>query len=133
MICGTPGSMVHFYSKFCDISFTTTITSLVSCANETYPALLKTLQKHLATSLSHPRVETAPGPQILRYRRRGLFDNETVKSSPSPLPIAEKDIAQALKDILAKIPQNLKDCCGGSGLSKCKWGETMKPFILSFP
>ncbi|KAJ7359115.1 hypothetical protein DFH08DRAFT_403721 [Mycena albidolilacea] len=131
MICGTPGSMVHFYSKFRNISFATTTTSLVSCANETYPALLKTLQKLVATSLSQPRVETAPGPQILRYRRRGLFDNEN--ETPSPSLIAQKDIGLKLRRILADIPEKLKGCCGGSDLPLCNWGETMKPFILSFP
>ncbi|KAJ7266878.1 hypothetical protein B0H12DRAFT_1320881 [Mycena haematopus] len=127
IVCGTPGSMVHFYGKFTRISHNTTKASLVSCAAPDSDSYLA-LEKHV-TALSRPRQETAPGPQILRYRRQfDIFGHE-----PSVSPIAQNDIAPILQRILAQIPFELEKSCGGPGIPSCLWTKQMKEYILSFP
>ncbi|KAF7325344.1 hypothetical protein MVEN_02635100 [Mycena venus] len=128
IICGTPGSMVHFYSIFVSIAYNTTCSSFMSCADpnsESYRAL----EKRVTTHMPESRLQTGSGPQILRYRRPSVIEDE----KPAASPIARKDIRSALTHILAKFPEALAECCGGSDLSSCTWAREMKTHILSYP
>ncbi|KAF7360488.1 hypothetical protein MVEN_00779500 [Mycena venus] len=128
IVCGTPGSMVHFYSIFVSIAHNTTCSSLMSCADpnsESYRAL----EKRVTTHMSESRLQTGPGPQILRYRRPSVFEDE----KPAASPITKKDIEPALTRILAKFPEVLVKCCGGSDLPSCTWARQMHALILSYP
>ncbi|KAJ6495304.1 hypothetical protein C8R45DRAFT_166761 [Mycena sanguinolenta] len=128
MVCGTPGSMVHFYDDFARISFAATNASLMSSAapdSDSYLALEKRV-----TTLSRPRLGTAPGPRILRYRR--LFDilgNDELSASP----VAQNNVALSLRSIVAKLPDELEKSCGGPDIPRCLWEKPMKEYILSFP
>jgi hypothetical protein len=78
-----------------------------------------------------PRFEAEP-PQILRYRRSIIFDDE-----PSVSHIAQKknDVEAILESALKKekICMALQNSCGGEGRKSCSWEEEMKEYILRFP
>jgi len=128
MVCGTPGSIVHFYSIFCGIAFNTTYASLMSSADP-HSEAYRTLEKRVTTHLPESRLETGPGPHILRYRRLAISEND----KPSPSSIATKDVGSVLKRALAKVPEVLEECCGGRNLPSCTWEKQMKALILSYP
>jgi hypothetical protein len=76
--------------------------------------------------------EAEPGPQILRYRRSIIFDDE-----PSVSHIAQKknDVKAILKSVLEKekICMALQNSCGGKGRKSCSWEKETKEYILGFP
>ncbi|KAJ6595643.1 hypothetical protein DFH09DRAFT_144222 [Mycena vulgaris] len=127
VVCGTPGSIVHFFSIFSQIAHNTTVDSLMSSVSPRSPSYLA-LEKSV---VAHKRtLETGPGPQILRFRRSLLFTND----APSVSPIAnQEDIVPVLRNILEQIPMALEDCCGGSDIPLCRWEKKMKTLILSYP
>ncbi|KAJ7485544.1 hypothetical protein FB451DRAFT_1083002 [Mycena latifolia] len=127
VVCGTPGSIVHFYSTFTQIAYNTTLDSLLSCVSP-HSASYRAFEKGVAAHLGE--LETGPGPQILRFRRSLLFaDNE-----PSVSPIAnQENFVPILRGMLEQIPMALEDCCGGSDLPLCIWETKMKALILSYP
>jgi uncharacterized Zn finger protein len=124
-VCGTPGSLVHFYGKLRFIAF-----------NQT---------RHLLKELSAPgsdtynQVERAVLNHANKKRRQG---NTTRLSWRNTLPIPtkrEEDVKAQLKETMSNIPIWLEQVCGGSGygdvngLPECSWETLMKDYILTFP
>ncbi|KAJ7691769.1 hypothetical protein B0H17DRAFT_1010882 [Mycena rosella] len=127
VVCGTPGSIVHFFSTFSQIGYNTTSDSLMSCVSPhsaSYSALEKSVAAHL------PKSEMGPGPQILRFRRSLVFAND----EPSVSSIANREnFVSVLRSILEQIPMALEDCCGGLDRPLCLWERALKTLILSYP
>ncbi|KAJ7126149.1 hypothetical protein C8R44DRAFT_702528 [Mycena epipterygia] len=123
VVCGTPGSIVHFYSIFCEIAHNTTAQSLASSVSPP-SASYRALEDRVAAQMPQPRLG-GPGPQNLRYRRSTVFPGDKPSVSPSFVP--------DLRNILDQIPIVLTDCCGGPGLPLCTWEKKMKALILSYP
>jgi hypothetical protein len=128
VVCGTPGSIVHFYSTFCQIAYNTSSDSLMSSVSPS-SASYRALENNVAAHM--PKLEMGPGPQILRFRRSILFaGDETASVSPVN---TEENFVPVLRSILDQIPAVLEDCCGGPDLSLCRWESKMKALILSYP
>ncbi|KAK7012669.1 hypothetical protein R3P38DRAFT_3017141 [Favolaschia claudopus] len=128
IVCGTPGSIVHFYSMWYHISYNTTVASFSSCADPR-STQYKTLQKRILAHLPKSKTETGPGPQVLRSRRSGVSDHDEASTSL----ILEEHVGSSLKHILARFPQRLEECCGGAKIPSCIWEKQMKKLVLSFP
>lgn len=112
VVCGTPGSLVHFYSKLRFIAFNATKHMLEESARDAYNNIG-------GAALANQHRSTARMSRISRtmFKKR---DDDT-------------------KQILLSIASLLEKICGGTGtgttngLPDCSWEKGMKAFILSFP
>ncbi|PSR79163.1 hypothetical protein PHLCEN_2v7134 [Hermanssonia centrifuga] len=128
VVCGTPGSLVHFYGKLRYIAFNQTkhiLQSLATPGSDTYQQV-------------EQDVLNAANANMKRMSRIYAHANP-YGTTPMFLKKREDDIKTNLKRILAKIPSLMERTCGGSGdgetngLSDCSWEDPMKAYILSFP
>ena len=103
VVCGTPGSLVHFYSKLCSLVFDCIqdyVQSLLSPDSRTYQEVEKSILADACPMNKNEKIS---------YTRR----MQTIfKQFSSRLETA---------------------CGGADKLSKCSWENEMKSFILSFP
>ncbi|KAI0783757.1 hypothetical protein C8Q75DRAFT_418641 [Abortiporus biennis] len=130
IVCGTPGSLVHFYTKLRYIAF-----------NQT---------RHLLKELATPGTESYQEVEdnvLAAARASDDGENEKRKRSGSRFwkrdverrDVDEQDIKRKLKNVLSGSGGILEAVCGGSGsgetngLSKCSWEDAMKDYILTFP
>lgn len=117
VVCGTPGSLVHFYGKLKSIVYEETSKMLVTLASpgsESYNAVEKAVVAD-ADPGGHRR------RMVGRYGRAGV-------------PITKRaDGAQAkLKEIMKEMASLLEKACGENQVA-CSWEGIMKSYILSFP
>jgi hypothetical protein len=148
VVCGTPGSLVHFYGKLRQIAFNETremLRELSKPEGSVFKQILKGVKADEKRKARKPRMirvygripgdgtpdatskQAAPG-SVRKYRlKQRDDDNQTDDSSA------------ILKKILDQIPRRLEEECGGTGkdgldgLGRCSWEEPMKEFILSYP
>ncbi|EGO29849.1 hypothetical protein SERLADRAFT_365854 [Serpula lacrymans var. lacrymans S7.9] len=117
VVCGTPGSLVHFYSTLQNIVFDTVNGFLV---NNTKPnSDVYNEIKKAVTAGSSTSSRRALGPPARPY-------------PPSIRPRAGT-IDKSLQSIFKGLPHLLQQDCGGPGLPNCSWETYMKKFILSYP
>ncbi|PFH48712.1 hypothetical protein AMATHDRAFT_86940 [Amanita thiersii Skay4041] len=127
VVCGTPGSMVHFFPKLRYIAFNATrqvLRELGAPGSESYKQVEEAILRDV-------RLDTCPSPlnrRALRFARRGFpcsgQEGELTK------------IQEALRRLFKRIGELLKSECGGLGegrLRECSWEEGMKRLILSYP
>ncbi|KAI0322931.1 hypothetical protein OF83DRAFT_1160942 [Amylostereum chailletii] len=130
VVCGTPGSLVHFYPKLRYIAYNQTL------------SILKTLTS--PGSSSYQEVEKAVVRAAGKKERRRLARSEdgglhAMSKSASSLRRREEDVKKQLREIVERIPAQLEKTCGGratddaNALPECSWEETMKEYILTFP
>jgi hypothetical protein len=116
VVCGTPGSLVHFYGKLRSIAYNETSEMLVKLASpdsDSYKAVEKAV---LADA------DTDSGAH---ERRRYL---------PAGVPMSRRadSVQDGLKEIMKGIGNLLDEVCG-EGQAACSWEVAMKAYILSFP
>lgn len=116
VVCGTPGSMVHFFPKLTQIVFhqvSGQVTNLTSPGTKVYQQVKKMVladaQKTRGRALS--RI-----PRSAKLQARGTT-------------ATEKQFRAIMKD----FPTLMLAACGGSDLSQCCWETYMKTFILKYP
>ncbi|KAH6897910.1 hypothetical protein BKA70DRAFT_1406607 [Coprinopsis sp. MPI-PUGE-AT-0042] len=142
VVCGTPGSMVHFYPRLRYIAFNSTW-HLLHDLTRTGSTVFKQVQKRIEEG------QAAAG----QPKRRGVDDN---RFSPLAsrgrsilsrvLPAEDLSVekrashnAQVLEGIFQRIRPSLEQICGGTGTGKtnglpyCSWEQEMKEYILTFP
>ncbi|KAF8842957.1 hypothetical protein BDN67DRAFT_965130 [Paxillus ammoniavirescens] len=115
-VCGTPGSLVHFYGILETIVFNQTcglLTNLTSPGSKSYKQVQAMV---LADASKGQRRALSKVSRFARVRSRG-----TTK--------AQKD----LRDIMKGFPAMMMNACGDHGLSQCSWETDMKRFILKYP
>ena len=146
VVCGTPGSMVHFYSTLRYIAFNSTKTTLESLAtpgNEAYEKVdaqvreAQGVRKRSSVATRGMSGIGALGNQDI-YKRvlskllRFSNDSPTLQSSPS-------NSSPTLASILSEFDDRFVAACGGNArdstdaLPECSWEPEMKSYILSFP
>ncbi|KAI0085897.1 hypothetical protein BDY19DRAFT_963563 [Irpex rosettiformis] len=126
LVCGTPGSLVHFYSKLRYIAF-----------NQT---------RHLLKDLSTPGSDTYNQVEraVIRRENRKTRKRTTVNRSgfstvALPTKRSEDEVKKKLKNVMRNVPTWIEQVCGGSGsgdtndLPQCNWEREMKEYILTFP
>jgi hypothetical protein len=124
VVCGTPGSMVHFYSVLKDIVYNTTRTILVKAAADVYekgcPIKGKGLKSREDAAIDAGRLSR------LRFgTTNGALQETTKREAVHCLDRSEME-----KD----LEESLDRTCGGieNGLPRCSWTKDMKAFILTF-
>lgn len=126
VVCGTPGSLVHFYSKLRYIAY-----------NQT-SHFLKTLST--PGSKTYDKVEQLVLSANSRDRRATRLYERTAPYGTASITMAKRDhdVKAQLKETLAKVAPMLLELCGGTdgetnGLRYCSWEQEMKSYILTFP
>jgi hypothetical protein len=129
-VCGTPGSLVHFYSKFCSLAFD----AIVHLFDEIIEPSSAAYQKCEASVIS--ATSSAKNRQrMVRFMREadwvakprvGFYKGKNVKKR------AREDIRDKLQTILRQFSSKMKSICGDE-LRYCSWEAEFKQYILSFP
>ncbi|KAG2038351.1 hypothetical protein BDR03DRAFT_1091205 [Suillus americanus] len=121
-VCGTPGSMVHFYPTLIKIVFDGTVSLL---ANLTAPGSkpYNQLQQMVMADVNEGQKKRMENlSRIMPLRSRAAIQARSAHS-----------IQQGLKKIMKELRPTMLETCGGSNLSFCSWEQPMKEFILQYP
>ncbi|KAG1748317.1 uncharacterized protein EDB91DRAFT_1079301 [Suillus paluster] len=121
-VCGTPGSMVHFYPTLINIIFND-ITSLL--VNHTTPGCKQynqVQQMVMADVNKGQRKRMENLSRIMPLRSHAAIEARTTQKSQ-----------QGLKKIMKGMRSTMSQTCGGPNLTLCSWDQSMKEFILQFP
>ena len=155
VVCGTPGSLVHFYSTLRYIAYNDTrnlLEKLVAPNSET-SKMMQVIFEDAKESYSRFSRRWPDYDPI--YTEAGLeYHRQNSSHSHSTKPLVRDDVAANLRrknmkrvstasdpelqDVLDEIGTLLLDMCGGNavssggGLPKCSWEEAMKSYILTF-
>ena len=127
VVCGTPGSLVHFYAKLRYIAYNATSHLLRTLADPASDTAKQVEQAVLDAAHQNAR-------RMLRvYARAAPYG-----ASPFALRKREEDTRAKLRAIMAKAAPLLLEFCGGAngatnGLPFCSWEDAMKGYILTFP
>ena len=139
VVCGTPGSIVHFYSKFRSLAFDATV-HLFDEITEPSSAAYQKFEKGVISATSSG-FSSGNRQRVVRFMREadwsakpwvGFDKNKNIK-------YRAEDIRERLQMILRQFPSKLKAICGGNGagdsneLRSCSWEAEFKQYILSFP
>ena len=160
VVCGTPGSLVHFYSTLRFIAYNDTkslledivmpdgdtfekIQDAVENAEDSYNRLLRrwpnAYPAFATVGLSHHRRNYTFSDR--KYERSHLEDDIIAKRTVKKTAYTKRSSAVSksdLESILDQIGSLLLDACGGNptnmtgGLPDCSWEDAMKAYILSF-
>ncbi|KAJ7064927.1 hypothetical protein C8F01DRAFT_781041 [Mycena amicta] len=117
VICGTPGSMVHFYDLLCAAVHNSTLKSI----SESFDQHSDSFQAILVAVLGLVNNQGAAERRDLRFRRFAAV-------APS-----KSEVISVLRSKMNQSGEMLERACGGPGRPSCRWEKDMKPFILSFP
>lgn len=142
VICGTPGSLVHFFPSLRFIAFNYTrgtLQRLCSPGNDAYERAERSV------------IQTAAGPRGHEGERRRVpwFEyaiaragGELVQGRNLSYVYArrrEEGVKKRFEEIMKQAPILLEQACGGhpsddeDALPKCSWEKLMKQYILNFP
>lgn len=127
VVCGTPGSLVHFYSKLRYIAYNQTrslLHELSTPGSNTYQEFERNILEANGKTRRNIRI----------YARATTYG-----TVPLFLTKREEDLKTKLRMTMAKVDNWLEQVCGGNGagttnhLPECSWEANMKQYILSFP
>jgi hypothetical protein len=133
VICGTPGSIVHFYSKFRSLAFDATVHLFDEIIQPSSAAYQKFEASVISATSSSPSQEKRQ--RMVRFMREadrvakpriGFYNGKNIEKR------APKDTRDELQAIVRQFPSEMKSVCGDD-LSSCSWEAEFKKFILSFP
>ncbi|KAG9313490.1 hypothetical protein JVU11DRAFT_5815 [Chiua virens] len=113
VVCGTPGSMVHFFPKLTQIAFDQVsgkLTNLTSPKSKAY----QQLKKMVLSDAQKMEPRSTSRSATLKARRTATTEKK-------------------LRAIMKTFPTMMMSACGGSNLAQCCWEEYMKKFILQYP
>lgn len=129
VVCGTPGSLVHFYPKLRYIAYNQTRHILGGLASPGSDAYSQVEQAVVDAANGGGRTRRALGV----YARASPYG-----TTPFLLTRRAQDAQTRLKQIMANVEPLLLNVCGGgdsqtNGLPDCSWEDAMKDYILTFP
>lgn len=132
LICGTPGSLIHFYARLKAIAFNSTVGLFGNIIDPDSAAYRKVEQRIVKAASSNTR------RRFLRFNRFDLARQSELGRERNFEDIAgrgDEHIKQVMKTLFQQFPGQLADVCGGSsnGIPNCSWEQTMHDYILSFP
>jgi len=148
VVCGTPGSLVHFYPKLRYIVYNYTrsaLQRLCSPGNDAYErferAVVQAASRHDRRGGERRRVPwfeyvvTGGGGELAR----GLVQGRNFSHARTRETKSEESVKKQLKNIMRQASSLLETACGGpasedeKALPNCSWEEAMKAYILTFP
>ena len=116
VVCGTPGSMVHFFPELTRIVFNQVSGQLTNITSPKCKA--------------YQEVKKAVMVDVQKTQRRAL---SRVTRSANLQSGGTTTADKQFQTIMAGFPATMLDACGGSNLSECCWETYMKKYILQFP
>lgn len=145
VVCGTPGSLVHFFPTLRFIAFKSTrdtLQRLCSPSSDEYKkteraviraatTTRKSGSKQRRVSISNDGAAQGVGGELVQ----GMPPGKNIQY----LRKREEDVEKEFKEIMGQVPVLLEEMCGGkptedaSALPDCSWEEAMKAFILTYP
>ncbi|CAA7264415.1 unnamed protein product [Cyclocybe aegerita] len=132
VVCGTPGSIVHFYSKFRYLAFDSTcrlMDEIIDPSSEAYQKVNEAVMADAGSS------ESKRTRRPLRFIRRGGSEDEDLRGELVEVERREDQLVALLRQFCSKLTV----LCGGTesgqtnGLPFCSWEESFKRYILTFP
>ena len=151
VVCGTPGSLVHFYSTLRYIVFNSTqhtLTALGSPGSDAYDqvnSLVTNAQNSGRKRSVHDNeiarpAERAEDVHSTAFNRHMHIHPRRFRSVPRHHHMAAQlKRVPSVRSILAGITPSLEKACGSpasdsaNALPDCNWEAAMKAYILSFP
>ncbi|KAK0220059.1 hypothetical protein IW262DRAFT_998266 [Armillaria fumosa] len=128
VVCGTPGSMIHYYQKLLEIvlnSTTTVCQNMTSPHSNVYQAMEKNMLKTISSHSSSRRT--------VRFSRSTFYP--TISTTPSATGFSKRssppDFSQAFQTHMSKLPQRVTNSCK-TRKGRCTFPH-MKNKILSYP
>ncbi|KZT41209.1 hypothetical protein SISSUDRAFT_347392 [Sistotremastrum suecicum HHB10207 ss-3] len=123
VVCGTPGSIIHFYSTFIQIAFNTTENSIIDLVSPSN------------SSSQYKKIESAVLKASSSQSKMSRF------GTLLPLSLLSRQASQStikarLPTILGQtnVQDKLSKQCGGAALPNCNWISVgMKQYVLSWP
>ncbi|KAK0496081.1 hypothetical protein EDD18DRAFT_1168744 [Armillaria luteobubalina] len=128
VVCGTPGSMVHYFDKLVEIVLDSTMTV---CRNMTSPdsTVYKAMEKNMLKTIS----SHSSSRRTFRFSR-STFDS-TISTVPSATGFSKRgsspNFSQVFQTLMSKFSQRVKSACE-TGKGRCTF-LYMKKEILSYP
>ena len=116
VVCGTPGSMVHFFPVLTRLVFNQVsgqMTNITSPGSKAYKQVKKMV---LADAQTKRRRDPSRVSRFAKLEARATTATE-----------------KQFRAIMKAFPTMLLTACGGSNLSQCSWETYMKKFILKYP
>ncbi|KAF8966584.1 hypothetical protein BDZ97DRAFT_2057316 [Flammula alnicola] len=136
VICGTPGSIVHFYPKFRYIAFNDTVNLMNDVMDPSSSAYQQVEEAVVAAASSKTRRRS------LRFMRSDVSGKSWRRPGQDLDMAAERravNIKSELRTQLRQFRSLLNVVCGGTETGKtndlpnCSWEHAFKQFILTFP
>ncbi|KAF9457755.1 hypothetical protein BDZ94DRAFT_1272495 [Collybia nuda] len=127
VVCGTPGSLVHFYPKLRYIAFNSTRKVLKGCTERGEEEVKRNVQRE---------IDAGGGAQRRSSGWVGLYHSKSSRGAKYRRTVDHA--MEVVERLLGEMPSRLKIVCGGTdsatnGLPDCSWEAAMKEYILSFP
>jgi hypothetical protein len=146
VICGTPGSLVHFFPTLRFIAFNHTrsmLQRLCSPGNDAY----ERAERSVVQAAAEHRGRESERRRVLWFEyaiaRAGgeLWPTQGRNFSYASVYARKRDegAKKRFEEIMKQVPILLEAACGGhasedeSALPKCSWENLMKHYILTFP
>ena len=145
VVCGTPGSLVHFYPKLRFIAYDhtrNTMQQLCSPGNKAYEQSEYAFEQ--AAGRPHRREGERRRVPWFEYAATGA-GRELARSAVHGRSLSyawkreEEGTKKQYQKYMGRIPMLLEEACGGratedeDGLPECSWQKEMKEYILTFP
>ena len=142
VVCGTPGSLVHFFPALRLIAFKSTLDTLQKlCSPDS--------EEYKKTERAVVRAATTTRKSGSKQRRASTFREGDARGELAHgvppwknfqyLRKRDEDVGNVFKEIMMQVSDLLKKACGGrptddaNALPNCSWEDDMKAFILSYP
>lgn len=144
VVCGTPGSLVHFFPTLRFIAFKSTRDTLQRLCSPSSDEYKKT-EHTVARAATTTRKSGSKQRRLSTFSDGAALGVGELAHGVSPgknfqyMRKREEDVGKAFKEIMRQVPDLLEQVCGGkptedaSALPDCSWEEAMKAFILTYP
>ncbi|KAF8888543.1 hypothetical protein BD779DRAFT_1611269 [Infundibulicybe gibba] len=119
VVCGTPGSMVHFYKKLLEIVYDEVRRQLKLIISQDSEVYKKLLAEFLA-AVDKRNGDQAQPRRVFRFSRFGSAHARG------------EDMKEIFNKHISSLPSEIEKFCDPE-LEHCSWEMPMKKFILSFP
>lgn len=154
VVCGTPGSMVHFYPVLRYRAFNSTVNlwnDIINPDSTSYKLVERAVLGAAASSKSTPNQERrAQSFRFTRFARSdshpprsqaGITGRLSVDNEVDEVDIEEREdvLIKELRTYLRQFRLLLTAVCGGTSTGKtnalpdCSWEQSFREYILSFP
>ena len=142
VICGTPGSLVHFFPTLRFIAFNHTrgmLQRLCSPGNDAYERAERFVVQTAAGRRGHEDERRRVPWFEYAIARAGGELAQGRNFSYVHARRREEGVKKRFEEIMKQVPILLEQACGGhpsqdeDALPKCSWEKLMKQYILNFP